>query len=113
MVLNNEKQALNIGLDASGLEHFCFAYGFAKNAPNRLHKLIFVMRNSKRQNYNMKHIIIISFLVFAPVSSFGQTELRKRKSIYLEIAGSGGLGSINFEKLFKKKILQNLHGEQA
>lgn len=33
----------------------------------------------------------------------GQTEVDKRKSVYFEIAGSGGLGSINYEKLFYQK----------
>ena len=34
----------------------------------------------------------------------GQSESqKKRKSVYLEIAGSGGLGSINYEKCFLKK----------
>ena len=35
--------------------------------------------------------------------TFGQTEFEKKKSIFLEIGGSGGLGSINFEKQFFKK----------
>ncbi len=42
-------------------------------------------------------LILVSQLIF------GQTERSKRKSVYLEIAGSGGFGSINYEKLFHKK----------
>jgi hypothetical protein len=35
-------------------------------------------------------------------TSFGQT-YAKRKSVFFEIAGSGGIGSINYEKLLCKK----------
>ena len=51
----------------------------------------------------MKQTIVILLLTFLSTITFGQTEFEKRKSIYFEIAGSGGLGSINFEKHFLKK----------
>ncbi len=43
------------------------------------------------------------FLCLMPGILFAQTDSIKRKSIFLEIAGSGGFGSVNFEKHFYKK----------
>ena len=57
----------------------------------------------RHHNDNMKQTAFIILLTFISNITFGQTDLNKRKSIYLEIAGSGGLGSINYEKLFYKK----------
>lgn len=51
----------------------------------------------------MTQAISIILMIFISTMTFGQTELRKRKSFYLEIAGSGGLGSFNYENLFYKK----------
>ena len=50
----------------------------------------------------MKQNKLILVLVLFTSVLFGQTEL-KTKSIFLEIAGSGGLGSINYEQQFYKK----------
>jgi len=49
--------------------------------------------------------MILLFLLLTLFSnfSFGQVEFGKRKSIYFEIAGSGGLGSINYERHFAVK----------
>jgi len=46
-------------------------------------------------------IILLILLISSGV--YGQTEIDKRKSIFFELAGSGGLGSFNYEKLFYKK----------
>ncbi|MDQ3109021.1 MAG: hypothetical protein M3R17_03915 [Bacteroidota bacterium] len=51
----------------------------------------------------MKQFLIILFLVFFSIKISAQTDLIKRKSVFFELAGSGGLGSINFEKSFRKK----------
>ena len=51
----------------------------------------------------MKPTTFIVLLILIANMTFGQTEHNRRKSVYLEIAGSGGLGSINYEKLFYKK----------
>lgn len=49
---------------------------------------------------------LITFILLLSVSHnllLGQADLNKRKSVFLEIAGSGGLGSINYESQFYKK----------
>lgn len=51
----------------------------------------------------MKQAVYITFLVLIYNLAFGQNEFEKRKSIFFEIAGSGGVGSINYEKLFLRK----------
>lgn len=51
----------------------------------------------------MKLITSILLLILSSNLSFGQEELNKQKSVFLEIAGSGGLGSINYESHFYKK----------
>lgn len=51
----------------------------------------------------MKLITSILLLILSSNLSFGQEELNKRNSVFLEIAGSGGLGSINYESHFYKK----------
>ncbi len=51
----------------------------------------------------MKKITASIVLIFVAVVTFGQTDSSGRKSVYLEIAGSGGLGSINYERHFSKK----------
>lgn len=47
----------------------------------------------------------IAILIFLSISfiSFGQDTLDRKRAVYFEIAGSGGLGSVNYEKLFHKK----------
>lgn len=45
---------------------------------------------------------ILFFCLIAP-GLFGQSEITKRKSVFFELAGSGGLGSLNYEKCFLKK----------
>ncbi len=51
----------------------------------------------------MKLITFILLILLSVNLTFGQTELNKRKSVFIEIAGSGGFGSINYEKQFYKK----------
>ena len=50
----------------------------------------------------MKLIVVITSL-FINSYFFGQTETSKKKSIYFELAGSGGIASINYEKEFAIK----------
>ena len=59
--------------------------------------------NTGKYRSRHKQIILIIYLTLISTITFGQSEINKRKSVYLEIAGSGGLGSINYEKLFYKK----------
>ena len=42
-------------------------------------------------------------ILLTPIKSFSQTAPAKRKSIFFELAGSGGFASINYEKTFLKK----------
>ncbi|MBL7892974.1 MAG: hypothetical protein JNL63_10115 [Bacteroidia bacterium] len=43
-------------------------------------------------------------IIFFSVIAIGQTEsIPKRRSVYFELAGSGGLGSLNYEKIFFQK----------
>ncbi len=51
----------------------------------------------------MKHSLFILLLLLHTLITSGQSYSIKTKSIFFEIAGSGGLGSINFEKHFYKK----------
>jgi hypothetical protein len=51
----------------------------------------------------MKQTKFIILLTLISNITFGQTEFEKRKSVYFELAGSGGVGSINYEKHFLKK----------
>lgn len=54
----------------------------------------------------MKNILIL-ILYFLPLLSFGQDSIVKKKSFFFELAGSGGLGSFNYEKeIYKKKITE-------
>lgn len=56
----------------------------------------------------MRVAIFLFVLIFFVSNVFGQKELNKRNSIYFELAGSGGLGSINFEQSFYKKNFTEL-----
>jgi len=51
----------------------------------------------------MKITVSIILLTVFTQLSVAQTNSDKRKSIYLEIAGSGGVGSVNYETHFHKK----------
>ena len=51
----------------------------------------------------MKQTILLSILTILTTRAFGQNDFHKRKSVYFEIAGSGGVGSFNYEKHFIKK----------
>jgi hypothetical protein len=51
----------------------------------------------------MTRLFVLLFLSSISASAFAQTDFIKRKSIFFELGGSGGLGSINFEKAFCKK----------
>ena len=46
---------------------------------------------------------LVFLLVIVSNSNYGQISTNFRKSIFVEIAGSGGLGSINYEKHFFNK----------
>ncbi len=50
----------------------------------------------------MLKLPITLLLIFISIILLGQTE-NNRRSIFLEIGGSGGLGSINYEKVFFTK----------
>jgi len=50
----------------------------------------------------MKHIIHL-LILSCTACSFGQSAADQRKSVFLEVAGSGGLGSLNYEQLFLRK----------
>ncbi len=50
----------------------------------------------------MKYKVLFLFVLLIQLA-FGQTNTPETKSVYFEIAGSGGLGSINLEKAFLKK----------
>ena len=50
----------------------------------------------------MKPILLFLFLFFSTLI-FGQEVYVKRRSIFFEIAGSGGFGSFNYEKHFCKR----------
>ena len=52
-------------------------------------------------------IILVLMILFTNFTQ-GQTELNARKSLYFELGGSGGVGSINFEQLFLSKKLFDL-----
>lgn len=47
-------------------------------------------------------------LIIVGGSSYGQADFTKRKSVFLEIAGSGGLGSLNYESHFLRKNVTEL-----
>lgn len=51
----------------------------------------------------MKKLSLLFFISLFYNINFGQTDFKKRKSIFLELAGSGGFGSINYETNFYKK----------
>ena len=51
----------------------------------------------------VKKTSLVFLLVFVSNSNYGQIPTNFRKSIFVEIAGSGGLGSINYEKHFFNK----------
>ncbi len=71
----------------------------------KIHKIC--LDHQDGPNSFMKQFSLFILLIFISSITFGQTEFSRRKSLFLEIAGSGGMGSINFEKLFfKKKSLE-------
>lgn len=51
----------------------------------------------------MKKVTIIILLTTIALLTYGQKGSDKRKSVFIEIAGSGGLGSINYERLLFTK----------
>ena len=59
-------------------------------------------------NETMKWITFIILVIFFSQVTTGQGEFEKKNSIYLELAGSGGFGSINFEQIFFKKNITEL-----
>jgi hypothetical protein len=50
----------------------------------------------------MKPFTLLLLFLLVLKMAVGQTEGTKRKSIFLELAGSGGMGSINYERAFYK-----------
>tara|TARA_R110002111_G_scaffold228138_1_gene289618 strand:+ start:86 stop:574 length:489 start_codon:yes stop_codon:yes gene_type:complete len=48
----------------------------------------------------MRVAIATILLIFFSCFTLGQEESTKKKSVFLELAGSGGFGSINFEQSF-------------
>lgn len=50
-----------------------------------------------------KRLFLSGLLALLCILSQGQTELTKRRSLFFELGGSGGLGSFNYEKHFYKK----------
>ena len=50
----------------------------------------------------MKQLRFLMLLILISTVTVGQPD-HKRKSLFFEIAGSGGFGSINYEKHFLKK----------
>jgi hypothetical protein len=51
----------------------------------------------------MKQSAVTLILSLFTLITYGQTESNKSQSLFFEIAGSGGLGSINYEKHFFHK----------
>jgi hypothetical protein len=51
----------------------------------------------------MKQTLLIILLTLVTSWTISQAEFQKRKSLFFELAGSGGVGSFNFEKAFLKK----------
>lgn len=51
----------------------------------------------------MKKTALVVILTLISTCTFGQTTFKSKHLVYIEIAGSGGLGSINYENLFLKK----------
>lgn len=52
----------------------------------------------------MKRFIFLIPIIFFSVIAIGQTEsIPKRRTVYFELAGSGGLGSFNYETVFFSK----------
>lgn len=47
--------------------------------------------------------VCLSLMLLNVAALTAQTDSPKRKSVFFELAGSGGLGSVNFEKEFLKK----------
>ncbi len=51
----------------------------------------------------MKKTACLLILFLLPAICISQLEFKKKNNLFLEVAGSGGLGSINYERLFKSK----------
>lgn len=56
----------------------------------------------------MRKLTYIILLNFFSIIAIGQEESSSKNSIFLELAGSGGLGSINFEQSFFQKSITEL-----
>ena len=59
-------------------------------------------------NMKIKQGWLIIFFVLTSEILFGQKILEKRRSLFLEIGGSGGLGSLNYENVFLRKPIIDL-----
>lgn len=75
---------------------------------SNLYSTLLVRLKFKKSSYlkpikNLAQKLSILLLCFIMTTSRGQNSVTKPKSIFLELGGSGGLGSINFEKQFHKK----------
>lgn len=51
----------------------------------------------------MKKTALLVLLILGTHGFWAQSEFAKKRSIYLELGGSGGFGSLNYENLFLKK----------
>lgn len=51
----------------------------------------------------MKSISFIALFLFFHMLLYGQLEFPRKNSVFMEIAGSGGLGSLNYERAFLRK----------
>jgi hypothetical protein len=51
----------------------------------------------------MRYVFLIALFLSGSGILLAQNTIEKRKSLYFELAGSGGLGSINYESTFLKK----------
>jgi hypothetical protein len=51
----------------------------------------------------MRHVFLIALFLSGSGILLAQNSTEKRKSLFFELAGSGGLGSINYESTFLKR----------
>jgi|688.fasta_scaffold51727_4 hypothetical protein len=59
-------------------------------------------------NHSMKYALLSFLLWFFSLQCIAQTTAPKRKSLYFEFGGSGGLGSMNLEKNIRTKGIHTL-----
>lgn len=47
-----------------------------------------------------KHVLLTLCLSFLAICALGQNTIQNKQGLYFELAGSGGLGSVNYERFF-------------